>query len=455
MAADFPEAFVQRMGNDLGEDAKPLLEALDSPPPVSIRLNPDREAKPISGSPIPWCSQGLYLPERPSFTLDPQIHAGGYYVQEAASMFLDTVLKHLNPNQDPWTALDLCGAPGGKSTLLASSVGREGMVVANEVIRSRVRILEENLVKWGLPHTAVANRDAAYWSRWDEAFDLMLVDAPCSGEGLFRKDLAARTNWSLEQVEHCAVRQRRILADALPALRPGGYLIYSTCTFAEAENEENVTWLMEGHGLELEKIPISPDWEVTVSTIKSGETYRFYPHKSMGEGFFLACLKKPGNDSWFEPFKRLKPRYWQRLPKRDLEAVSIFLNDPEQFTYWVDERDNVRACPKTWHEEHLGFLEAAGVRSFGVLLGKRSRKEFIPAHDLALSTAISTELPALEVDLSMALKFLRKEVWRPEHSLEPGWRLVRYEGLNLGWVKVLKDRLNNYYPKEWRIRMEA
>lgn len=238
----FPEAFKQRVENDpfLGT---PLLEALNQTAPVSVRLHPLKQKAALTFSEkIAWCEHAFYLKERPSFTLDPLFHAGCYYPQEAGSMVLDTVLKQLDLPSEP-SILDLCAAPGGKSTLIASFLNNNGLLVSNEVIQARARILTENTTKWGYTNTVVTNNDPKDFERLNEFFDVIVVDAPCSGEGMFRKDLKARDEWSEENVQICSSRQKRIVMDVWDSLKPGGFLIYSTCTFNSAENEDTISWL--------------------------------------------------------------------------------------------------------------------------------------------------------------------------------------------------------------------
>ena len=245
MTLPLPELFRSRTTESLGtSEAERLFAALDNgESPVSIRFNPYKIGSQPEGRQVPWCRYGYYLDERPQFTLDPAFHGGAYYVQEASSMFLEAIFRQIfEPDAAP-RILDLCAAPGGKTTLLSTLAGAEGLVVANEVIRQRASVLAANAVKWGIGNIVVTNNDPAHFAPFEHYFDLIAVDAPCSGEGMFRKDPAARTEWSEQGVKLCAARQRRILSDIWGSLRPGGILIYSTCTFNAAENEENIAWL--------------------------------------------------------------------------------------------------------------------------------------------------------------------------------------------------------------------
>ncbi|HEX8060200.1 MAG TPA: RsmB/NOP family class I SAM-dependent RNA methyltransferase, partial [Cyclobacteriaceae bacterium] len=281
-----PEAFERRM--TLRGDFIEFKKALSEEPVSSIRIN--RLKKPnLAGEHVSWCSTGIYLPERPVFTLDPNFHAGAYYVQEASSMFLEQAVKSSVDLSKPLRVLDLCAAPGGKSTHLLQLISNESLLVSNEVIRSRAMILSENIQKWGKSNVIVTNNDPKDFTELNGYFDLIVVDAPCSGEGLFRKDEDAMQEWSDENVNLCSLRQRRILADVWPALKENGVLIYCTCTYNEAENENNLKWLSEQKDIELIDLPHFPGVEKTTG-------YRFMPHKVKGEGFFIAAVRKKSQE---------------------------------------------------------------------------------------------------------------------------------------------------------------
>ena len=261
MTVSLPEAFIRNIRRDIPGDADALFSVLDGTPPVSVRWNPYKTQSPAEGIPVAWCRYGRYLPERPSFTTDPLFHAGAYYVQEASSMFVEHLLRSTTEPEGA-RILDLCAAPGGKATLYSTLAGGDGIVIANEVIRSRALILADNIRKWGIGNTMVTNNDPAHFAGLGEWFDAVAVDAPCSGEGMFRKSPEARGEWSEANVRLCAARQRRIVSDAWAALRPGGVLIYSTCTFNRTEDEENVRWIAEELGGEDAGAMVPPDWGI-------------------------------------------------------------------------------------------------------------------------------------------------------------------------------------------------
>ncbi len=274
---------------------------------TSIRLNP-KKIKSIGNitfpgeviaTPVPWNSNGYYLDQRPSFTADPLLHAGAYYVQEASSMFLEEALKQAADLSAPLKLLDLCAAPGGKSTLVQSLISESGLLISNEVIKTRVNILTENMIKWGAPNVIVTNNDPRDFQQLDEYFDVIIVDAPCSGSGLFRKDPAAVTEWSEQSVQLCSLRQQRILSDILPSLKPGGLLIYSTCSYSTAEDEQVADWLIEENHLSGVSLTIPAEWNVveSASPLHNAPGYRFYPDQVRGEGFYIALFRKLGGGS--------------------------------------------------------------------------------------------------------------------------------------------------------------
>ena len=452
MAVQLPEAFREQMQVQLDTDFEAFRAALATEPPVSIRLNP---AKPVAGenittglSQVLWHPQGYYLPERPVFTLDPIFHAGGYYVQEASSMVLEQVLRQVFPRQHPLKALDLSAAPGGKSTLLASWLPEGSLLLANEVIRSRVTILKENLDRWGYSNTFTSSYDPEAFSGMNGFFDVVLVDAPCSGEGLFRKDPDAVNEWSVDHVQMCSLRQRRILAAAVKLVAPGGLLLYSTCTYNRFENEQNADWLVREQGLTPVELDLPAEWDV----VSKGIGYQMYPHLVRGEGFYFAAFRQMrGFGFQGKPqrnFTKLIP-----ISRKQEAAMSDWLQDADQFFYLQRPDDTVLMAPASLRQDLLTvdrtLPQGVWMREAGQFKGK----DFIPAHPLALSIDISTDLPYVELDRELSLQFLKKEnLVLPDAP--KGWLLARHRGLNLGWMKNLGNRMNNYLPKDWRIRMD-
>ncbi len=401
----------------------------------------------LNSSPVQWNQYGRYLDKRPSYTLDPLLHAGAYYVQEASSMFIAFAVNQLLNEKENLKALDLCAAPGGKTTLLAS-LPQFNLVLANEVIASRVNILYENLVKWGSPHVFISRNDPAAFGSLTGYFDFMLIDAPCSGSGLFRRDPEAIKEWSPQQVNYCAARQQRILEDALPALKTGGLLFYSTCSYSKEENEDIVDWLCEHHQYTSLRLKIPSEWGIAESV--SPETgafgYRFYPDKIKGEGLFLACLQK--KNEVYSPGWKSRP-----VEKADRTLYPILQPWLRESGYsFLKREENVIVLPSELEEEQAVLAANVQLRKSGTLAGTVIRNELIPEHELALSLMIAEKIPVLEVDLENAIRFLRKEILASD-GLQKGWTLVSFAGLNLGWIKVLSGRINNYYPANWRITM--
>jgi len=449
IAVNLPIAFMERMKVALAGDYPAFEASLTQPAPVSLRLNP---TKPVPGFPqpdaVPWHPQGRYLPERPVYTLDPLFHAGAYYVQEASSMFVYQAIRQWAEHPQKLRVLDLCAAPGGKSTLLASALGNEGLVVANEVIQSRVPALRMNLEKWGFPNVAIVNHDPADFSKLPGFFDVVLVDAPCSGEGLFRKSPEAAGEWSVSNAAHCEVRQKRILAEAVKLVKPGGLLIYATCTFNPKENGRNIPALLQKGAFEFCPLETEKSWGVEVQEYG----YQFYPHRVRGEGFFMACLRKSEGER--PPEKRKNARFaeWRNLPAKEKIILRPWLSDLDKFEIFEKANGGLVALDAGRMEDYLDLAAALKRRAFGIQIGKLKGRNFVPSHALALSQCVSASFPSVELSKEEALRLLRKEEMVPEKAPK-GWCLARFEGLNLGWMKVLEHRINNYFPPEWRIRM--
>ena len=398
---------------------------------------------------VKWSDQGYYLSERPSFTLDPLFHAGAYYVQEASSMFLEQALKQALDLSAPLKVLDLCAAPGGKSTLIQSLISAESLLVSNEVIRTRVNVLTENLIKWGATNVVVSNNDPKDFQRLNRYFDVIVVDAPCSGSGLFRKDPNSIVEWSENNVQLCCQRQQRILTDIIPALKEGGLLIYSTCSYSPEEDEDIADWLISSFHLNSVKLQVKDDWNIveTLSPEMNAFCYRFFPNKVKGEGFFITVLKDGGTFSGIQ--KRNQKKNNGSISADELSAITPFVKDMAGL-FFFPLNDWILALPEHFKTELDTLQNSLYIKKAGVRLGTVIRKEMIPDHELALSTIIHEGLPCVEFDEKTALVYLRREEIRLDH-FPVGWVLVKYQGLPLGWVKVMTHRINNYYPQHWRI----
>lgn len=393
-----PEDFIVLMRQQMGEDqAASLFEGLSQEPTVSIRLNPLKTARltlnrEALGDPVPWCPDAYYLDERRAFTFDPLFHAGAYYVQDASSMFLSQILRQYMPQDRALTALDLCAAPGGKSTLLASHLPEGSRLISNEPIRKRAQVLAENMQKWGYPGCFVTQNYPEDFGHLRQAFDLILTDVPCSGEGMFRKDPVAVSEWSLDNVRQCAERQRNILCSILPTLRPGGLLVYSTCTFNRQEDEEQVQWLQSEYGLTLL------------------EERHFFPGRDRGEGLYIVALRQIASTG---------------------EAADTACKEE-----WTDAGRKVESRD----------VEPLSPAKLQRLLKTLNVIADVDDYNHQLSVADSQ----LELSYDDAIRYLRREAL---HLAAPrGQVLVTYRGLPLGLAKSVGTRLNNLYPQEWRIR---
>lgn len=366
-------------------------------------------------------------------------------------MFLYEALRQTVDFARPLKALDLCAAPGGKSTLLSSMLNAQSLLIANEVIRPRVGALRENLEKWGNPNIAVSSAEAGDFAALEGWFDVIVTDAPCSGEGLFRKDPAAINEWSPAHVDLCAGRQKRILADIIPALAPGGVLAYSTCTYNRQEDDENVGWIIATFGLEPLKLNIPADWGIVETP---GGGYQFFPHRLRGEGFFIALFRKKDGPA---PKNTPAARYKNITPlsKKQIPAVEHWLQPGFDASFFETPSGDVMALPAQFDQEYRILDSALKNKWFGLNTGTFKGADFIPSHDLALCRCASPTLPSIDFTREQALRFLKKEVFDlPAGAPQKGWALARFGGINLGWLKVLPNRWNNYLPAERRIRME-
>ena len=428
---------------------------------TSVRLNPQKTGNrqsTIYNEKVLWSSSGYYLKERPSFTLDPLFHAGAYYVQEASSMFLEEVLKQTVDLTKSLRVLDLCAAPGGKSTLIQSVISQDSLMVSNEVIKTRVNILAENIAKWGAANVIVTNNDPKDFQRLQNYFDVIVVDAPCSGSGLFRKDPNAINEWSENNVALCAQRQQRILADIMPSLKDGGVLIYSTCSYSQQEDEEIEDWLCDELKIESVQMKLGENWGIveTVSKKSGSFGYRFYPDKVKGEGFFIAAFKKAESDGIVTEVKthlsatlKAKGKTKQAFTAKEIEAVKPFLIHADDFFY-MKQNEEVIALPIHFENDLAIIQSALYIKKAGVKLGTIIRNELIPAHDLAVSNILNASIPKIEIDIETALQYLRRHEINLQTEMR-GWILLTYQQLPLGWVKAMPNRTNNYYPREWRI----
>lgn len=439
--------FINRTESLFGKEVySRFSQALDVEPVVSVRYNEQKFAKNDNLQPVPWASHGCYLPSRPVFTADPLFHAGCYYVQEASSMFIEQVIKKYV--HKPVRALDLCAAPGGKSTHLLSLLPKGSMLVSNEPMPLRAQVLAENITKWGNPSSVVTKNMPSDFARFRDFFDLVVVDAPCSGEGMFRKEPKAVEQWSVANVNMCADRQREILSDIWSALRPGGLLVYSTCTFNSEENEQNVRWIAEELGAEPLRVEIPAEWNITGSLVGENlPVYRFIPGMTEGEGFFLAVLRKNGDGVLAQP----RQQRWQPVPERMRKEVERWVENPECFNFVING-DLVTAMPKEHTAAMVALQQKMCLLHCGLPLATVKNNKLLPMHSLAMSTSLRKDAFAVvELDLEQALAYLHREALSLQ-SQPMGYLLLTYKNVPLGFVKNIGNRANNLYPAEWRIR---
>lgn len=444
-----PESFQESLRLQLGDDLPLFVASLHDRPPVSIRTHPFKNNGTHRFEPVPWSAFGRYLPARPSFTLDPLFHAGSYYVQEPSSMFLEQALRQTVDLDQPLNVLDLCAAPGGKSTHILSLINRQSLLVSNEVIRSRALILSENIQKWGYPNALITNNDPADFRELPGFFDVMVIDAPCSGEGLFRKDEDAMDEWSPHAVQLCSARQKRILAEAWGALKENGILIYCTCTYNGFENEENLRWLSENYGGEFLPLNTDPTWGVHEVRERGVTGYRFFPHRARGEGFFLSVFRKTASSETL----RMKGKGAVARPSKKIQnRLEHWINNFAAATCF-QFNDLLFYTPAFREKEVDYLLQRLKIVYAGTNLAAVKHEKLIPAHALALSVEINrNSFPKVQLDEPDALRYLRREAFPLPGN--PGFTLVTFNDLPLGWVNILPGRVNNLYPSEWRIRLE-
>lgn len=440
-----PESFKSSIPFEASIKSK-LIDGLGSDPVISIRKNPFKRNNLFADEEVvAWEGEGRILKERPDFIADPLFHAGAYYSQEASSMFLGKILESIDLSGK--VVLDLCAAPGGKSTLINSHLPKDGLLIANEVIKSRSWILKENLDKWGSSNVIVTNNDPQDFEQFLGFFDVVVVDAPCSGEGMFRKDKNAINEWSEKNVELCCTRQKRILADIIPTITDGGILVYSTCTFNDKENSDNLKWLQENY--EVEPLDFEYPKDQGIIEIQEGELkgFQFLPGITKGEGFFISAMRIYGGRSKFKVPKRIR-----KLRLDEWEGSSKAFLDNRNKNYLI--KDAICNFPEQFEEILKCVIWDLNPIKTGCEIGQDIKGKIKYSHELAFSSELKLEEFEM-VDLSReeAIKFLQKKDLSNLPDIK-SWGLITYQSHTLGWVKKVGNRLNNYYPKEFRIRKE-
>lgn len=465
LPSDFITYTRQLMGDELYSRLEEGLDSQESP--VSIRLNPFKAqsldvTEGLYDCTVPWCSAtGRYLRERPNFTFDPLLHAGLYYVQEAASMIVDHIVRTFI-NQ-PVRMLDLCAAPGGKSTALRAALPEGSVLFSNEPMRTRAQILSENLQKFGHEDVIVTNNYPRDYRKAGIMFDAILADVPCSGEGMFRKDDGARAEWSQQNVDNCWQLQREIVSDIWKCLQPGGLLIYSTCTFNAHEDEENVEWIASELGADIIELPVEEPWNITPAVVGNAPVCRFLPGISRSEGLFVAVLRKHGESETTalsasaansKPKKDRKNQRKQTAQGGKQQSADTMqaLRTPDNFTARRNG-DAIIAIPKRWADTYDAAASTLKIIHAGVTLGTEKGRDIIPDQSLAMSRQLNIDAyPQVELSYAEAINFLRKEAVTLPEGTPRGFVVVTYQSYPLGMEKNIGNRANNLYPTEWRIK---
>lgn len=439
--------FIARTKQLFGEERfETFVSALSSAPVVSVRYNREKIAVPDCAENVPWAGDAAYLAERPLFTGDPLFHSGCYYVQEASSMFLEQAIRQYV--DAPVRALDLCAAPGGKTTHLLSLLPKGSLLVSNEPMPLRAQVLAENVIKWGNPSAVVTRNMPADFAPLRNFFDLIVVDAPCSGEGMFRKDDFAVQQWSVGNIKQCADRQREILQDIWEALRPGGLLVYSTCTFNREEDEDCVAWIAVELGAEVLPIKVQPQWGITGNlTEREDPVYRFIPGYTNGEGFFMSLLRKDGDGAVQQP--RVA-----KLPvclAKSRALVEGWVKEASVFDFLLQD-NSIVAVPKEHSAAIIALQSRLRVLHAALPVAQIKNNKVLPFHALSMSTALNPEaFNRVELSREQALAYLHRDsLLLPDAPI--GLLLLIYAGTPIGFAKNVGNRANNMYPTEWRIR---
>lgn len=448
----FPLQFENTLTKSLPQvEVAALLEAIQTPAPASVRVNAKKGATiqpDLIQTAVPWSEHAFILKERPAYFADPAFHAGAYYSQEASSTIIEEVVKQLLETMPSKAImLDLCGAPGGKSTILASQLRAEDVLVANEVIHSRTPVLHENLIKWGAANHIVTRADAFHLGQSGILFDLILADMPCSGEGMFRKDPDSMNEWSPENVNHCALRQTKIAHEIWPALKEGGYLIYSTCTYNRQENENNVNQICKELGGEL--LVLSVEQHAEVYFQETG-MYRLMPHRSMGEGFFFAVIRKVSNSLASPSHRKGNKGNFTPVRINEIPSSSLGCYRRENEIYGIQPFAMDSAL------DILNLLPM--IYAPGTLLGKTFEKKggpalFKPEVGLALLSLSSQHYPKIALTDEQAIAYLQRQSLPNALALK-GISTATWGRIALGFVNGVNHQWNNLWPMEWRLRAD-
>ncbi|MFR9649489.1 MAG: rRNA cytosine-C5-methylase [Rikenellaceae bacterium] len=449
---NLPELFVKRVKEELGEvEALQLCDALDGDVAVSVRYNPFKVNDIPSENPIGWSRWGRYLDSRPSFTLDSDFHAGAYYVQEASSQFVGHILSS-EPTQG-YKILDMCAAPGGKSTLYSTLVGADGLVLSNDIDKGRVSVLADNVRKWGVGNVLVSCNKPSQIAKAKSWFDVVAVDAPCSGEGMFRRGDMARGEWSENAVKLCAERQKEILESAWSALRAGGVLIYSTCTFNRDENEEVLEWFnsrFEDETAPYDSVNIDDSWGVTCGRVGDFQTFRFYPHLTKGEGLFVGVARKASEQRVKRATLKSERKVMTQADKASVKECERWVLNGEDVRFSIIA-DKIYLHSAALWEDIRSLSESLNIIYSGVAMGQIFKGKLKPDHALALYHNLNRDnISCVEVGDEDILIYLRK-MSLDATLFSEGLNLVTSRGKALGFAKRIGARVNNMYPNSLRI----
>lgn len=434
-----------------GVDIQALLESLQSRSPASIRLNRRKNAITPHSNLVPWEPLGFYLDERPVFTLDPLFHAGTYYVQEAGSMFIGHLLRSLKLDARPLKVLDLCAAPGGKSSHLLSELHPQSLLIANEFDRARAKVLKETLIKWGHSNFMLTSAGGDFFGKMESVFDLVVLDAPCSGEGMFRKDDFAREQWSPDLVKQCSNMQAGLLQNAWDALTPGGYLFYCTCTFNRAENEGLISTFLQGKSFEkIDTLNLDDRWGIFTIENEWGYSYRFFPHLTKSEGFSVTAVRKSDEKKASD---RIRKGMFPKVSNKEIELLKTWeQNWQKEQIFKMDEQIYLQTAENP--EWASSLISSNKCLLPGLPIADKKGKMYIPHFGLAMwNNLMEEEFPGVNLNEKQALSYL-KGLSNFAVEGQKGWNLMYYQENKLGWIKHLGNRFNNYFPKPYRIRMQ-
>lgn len=434
-------------------DATEFINSFDESANIAIKVNPFKKLENLQdylplAEKVQWCDEAYYLSNRPNFYKDPLFYAGAYYVMDPASMFIDFILKYLNVLENV-KILDIAAAPGGKSIIIDSQISDNSILWANDINNNRAKVLEYNLAKWGRANYIVSNAKIEDFIDLKNQFDLVLLDAPCTGSGFFRKYQSWQENFSLKYINQCVKRQKDILKNVFEIIPIDGYLIYSTCSFTSEENEEIAKWIIE-NGFEEIKLQIPSEWGIVASEYG----YRFFPHLSKSEGFYYAIFKKNNFNNEIKQINHLNKKNLNPIKLTSINKIDkvdyINLTEDLKLKKW---RKNINLITKKiddWFEKDFIYFNGK-ILTIGT--NYIEEKKQIPSPQFALSIYKSSDIQSITLSLSEAQSYLQKISFTIE--ADEGIYLVKFQNLALGWIKIINGgRINNYYPAEWRIMKE-